>query len=771
MVNVGILQWNARSLIANGQEFKKYVDELKEKPNIICVQETWLKSELDFIINGYSAVRRDRENGRGGGLVTFIQNGLSYEIINVNDKNESITIRIWTSKGSIDVINYYNPCGKVEGSILENIVGTPLSEVIWCGDFNAHNTLWGSNSTDANGLALEEYIDDKWLVCLNNGEGTRFNSINNTESVLDLTFVSSAIAGISTWNVDKETTIGSDHFPILIKVGSGTCQERIKNIPRWKIENANWEYFQIICAEKCLKLNEIKEIEINEFNNALVNEIILSAEETIPKSKGNRKCKNVPWWNDECSKAVKARNKAFKYVKKYHSQDVLIEYKRKQAVVRKTIKTQKRNFWRNFCNSIGRDVKLSDIWGMIRRMGGVRRNYELPVLKSGDKVAVNNLEKAEVLAQTFRKVHSSENLTKEAEVNRRKMLESFPDVLEKKGHSGNPLDVPLKMFELKKAVLNAKQTTPGKDMVCYKMVANMTDETLEIVLKNFNKTWEIGQLPSVWKHAIIVPILKPGKNPSDLSSYRPIALTSQLCKIMERIITDRMTHYLESNYLFSPYQSGFRKGRSTMDSLLCLESDIRKAQTNREVVIAVFFDVEKAYDMLWKEGLLIKLQRLGIGGKVYSWILDFLFNRNIQVKVGAEFSEVYTVENGTPQGSVCSPLLFNIMINDIFSNIDQKIGKSLYADDGALWFRGRNESYVKSKIQDSINEVEKWTNKWGFRLSVSKIQVICFSKKHKITPVSLKLYSQPLEQMKIVRFLGMWFDEKLTWKIHLEKNG
>jgi len=121
---------------------------------------------------------------------------------------------------------------------------------------------------------------------------------------------------------------------------------------------------------------------------------------------------------------------------------------------------------------------------------------------------------------------------------------------------------------------------------------------------------------------------------------------------MERIITDRMTYYLESNDLFSQYQSGFRKGRSTMDSLISLESDIRKAQTNREVVIAVFFDVEKAYDMIWKEGLLIKLQQLGIGGKVYNWILDFLFNRNIQVRVGAELSEVYTVENGTPQGCV-----------------------------------------------------------------------------------------------------------------------
>ena len=193
---------------------------------------------------------------------------------------------------------------------------------------------------------LEEFVDDNCLVCLNDGEGTWYNNISNTESVLDLAFVSSAIAGISTWNVDKETTIGSDHFPIMIKVGPGICHEEMKTIPRWKLKNANWEHFQIISAVKCFKLHEIKEIEIPEFNNALVNEIILSAEETIPKSKGHRKCKNVPCWNDECSKAVKTRNKVFRHVKKYHSQDTLLEYKRAQAVVRRTIKRQKRNFWR-----------------------------------------------------------------------------------------------------------------------------------------------------------------------------------------------------------------------------------------------------------------------------------------------------------------------------------------------------------------------------------------------------------------------------------------
>ena len=152
------------------------------------------------------------------------------------------------------------------------------------------------------------------------------------------------------------------------------------------------------------------------------------------------------------------------------------------------------------------------------------------------------------------------------------------------------------------------------------------------MLKLFNRVWDSGQLPSVWKQAIIIPVPKPGKDPSDPSSYRPIALTSHLCKIMERMVTERLTYFLESKALLSPCQSGFRKGRNTMDSVLCLESDIRKAQTNKEVVVSVFFDVEKAYDMLWKEGLVIMLKSLGIGGRAYNGVYNFLLDRKIQVR-------------------------------------------------------------------------------------------------------------------------------------------
>lgn len=106
------------------------------------------------------------------------------------------------------------------------------------------------------------------------------------------------------------------------------------------------------------------------------------------------------------------------------------------------------------------------------------------------------------------------------------------------------------------------------------------------------------------------------------------------------------------------------------------------------------------------------------------------------------------------------------MINDIFDRIDGSIGRSLYADDGALWMRGRNLKYLEKKMQDAIVVVEEWANKWGFRMSVTKTQVICFSRRHK--DITLKLYEQKLEQVSVVRFLGVIFDEKLTWKQHIE---
>lgn len=143
---------------------------------------------------------------------------------------------------------------------------------------------------------------------------------------------------------------------------------------------------------------------------------------------------------------------------------------------------------------------------------------------------INNLEKTELLTQTFRNIRRSDNLTKEAKQSRSRTLIRNPNILEKMEMSGDPLYLPFSMFELRRAIISAHQTTPCKDGVCYRMLEHLTEGLVHplsvTVLRLFNRVWECGQLPSLWKQAIIVPVQKPGKDPSDPSSYRPIALTT-----------------------------------------------------------------------------------------------------------------------------------------------------------------------------------------------------------------------------------------------------
>ena len=177
----------------------------------------------------------------------------------------------------------------------------------------------------------------------------------------------------------------------------------------------------------------------------------------------------------------------------------------------------------------------------------------------------------------------------------------------------------------------------------------------------------------------------------------------------------------------------------------------------------MFFDIENAYDMMWKEGLLIKLTKIGVGGRAFNWVKDFLFGRKIQVRIGTVMSTQYVVGNGTPQGSVISPLLFSLSINEVFSKLPVDIGRSLFADDGALWKRGRNIEHVIGKLQGAINQVTEWGYDWGCKFSTEKTQTVFFTRKRTREDVRLKMYGEELERVPQFKFLGVVFDERLTW--------
>lgn len=766
---VCILQWNARSLSANGQELKKLVKDLDTKPDLVCVQETWLQPHLDFIIPGYVGLRRDRvaPGGGGGGCAIFLKSGIQYKLCECESPLECQIIQVWSPQGKISVLNYYNPCRQLVLSEMEALVSEISTPIVWTGDFNAHKPLWGSQGKDANGAVVEDLLDNTNLVIMNDGSATRYDANSLKMSCLDLTLASPGLARVGEWKVLDESSMGSDHFPILCTFGRSLTMEAGGTVSRFDFSRAEWRVFEDSIGRNLEGV--ISDGSIDDFNNSLSEVILNAAVEAIPCRGAPKERVIVPWWNRDCDKAVKERNRAFRTLRRNVTQENVIYYKQCRASARRIIKEPKRTCWRRFCGTLGPDTPTKHVWARIHRMSGKVAKVTMPVLKSEDIEAVNAIEKANMCAKVFQEVHNSASLGEEGQRTREEVLRVEGWKLSCTSEENHSYNLFFNLKELKSAVYAGANTSPGLDRITYEMLKHLNEMALEEILFMFNRIWEEGKLPEKWKHAAIIPILKPGKNPSAPSSYRPIALTAVLCKVMERMVTNRLVYVLETNSYFANYQNGFRIGRNTIDSIAVLDQDIRKAVINKESVLSVFLDIEKAYDSMWKDGLLIKLHDAGIRGRMFYWIKDFLNDRSIQVRVGGELSTSVSIENGTPQGSVISPVLFNIMINDIFHQVPSSFGKSLFADDGAVWKRGRNVTHLFGQMQKAVDQVVLWANKWGFRISTAKSNFMIFGHKKKIPELSILLNGRPIERVKEFKFLGVWMDERVTWNCHINK--
>ena len=284
------------------------------------------------------------------------------------------------------------------------------------------------------------------------------------ESSIDLTLVSAQLATTAKWDVIQDSTVGSDHYPIICEVGVGPVLLEGGSFPRWKLRKANWGAYSMMCSRKLEGLNQNNE-GIDDFNARITEAMQSTAVEIIGKGSGSEQRHMVPWWTDECKKAVQARNKAFKKVKASFSFNDLIEYKKTQAVVRRVIRQAKRNQWQQFCNTIARETKISDVWGMMRRMGGIRREYALPAIRYNGEIMVTNKDKAEALAKSFAKIYSSANLTQEARAGRDEVIRVQPNTVRKNNDTAEASNVCFSLFELKRALAGVRNTSPGKDEI------------------------------------------------------------------------------------------------------------------------------------------------------------------------------------------------------------------------------------------------------------------------------------------------------------------
>ena len=292
--------------------------------------------------------------------------------------------------------------------------------------------------------------------------------------------------------------------------------------------------------------------------------------------------------------------------------------------------------------------------------------------------------------------------------------------------------------------------------------------SLDCLLSIFNHVWKTGILPDSWKEAIVIPIPKPGKDSSNPANYRPIALTSCICKTMERMVNDRLVWFLEKNKIIATAQSGFRKQRGTLDHLVRFETFIREGFIKKEHVVSVFFDLESAYDTTWKYGIMNDLYDFGIRGRLAYFISAFLNERQFRVRVGNTFSNPLEQEMGVPQGCVLSVTLFSVKINNIVKSVCPGVECFLYVDDFCICYRSKHMHTIERQLQQVLNNLNKWSNENGFKFSKSKTKCMHFCNLRRLhLDPELTLDDVRIEVVQEFKFLGLLFDSKLSFITHI----
>ena len=207
-----------------------------------------------------------------------------------------------------------------------------------------------------------------------------------------------------------------------------------------------------------------------------------------------------------------------------------------------------------------------------------------------------------------------------------------------------------------------------------------------------------------------------------------------------------------------------------MDHLVRFESFVRNAFANGEHLVAIFFDLEKAFDTTWKYGIMKDLHSFGLRGNLPVFIENFLKNRSFQVKVGSTLSDPHYQEEGVPQGSILSPILFEIKINSIVNTLRSNIDSSLYVDDFLICYKTKaGVDTVERQLQLQLNKLEEWGNLNGFRFSPTKTTAVHFCCRRKcIRQPCLSIYGTRIPVKDEARFLGLIFDRKLSFLPHIK---
>ncbi|GBP64657.1 Probable RNA-directed DNA polymerase from transposon X-element [Eumeta japonica] len=236
--------------------------------------------------------------------------------------------------------------------------------------------------------------------------------------------------------------------------------------------------------------------------------------------------------------------------------------------------------------------------------------------------------------------------------------------------------------EVRRVIQKANtKKSPGYDLITNKILKELPNSGVRLMTEIYNAMTKLQFIPPQWKVAQIIMLLKPGKQPEDPKSYRPISLLPIPSKIYESLLLLRILPLVEQHKIIPDHQFGFRRKHATVDQIHRLINEIDKSFESKEYCASVFLDISQAFDRVWHEGLLFKIKS-SLPNYICQILESFIQNRRFVVQHGEALSRLCDINAGVPQGSVLGPLLYLIYTSDLPTS--DCITTGTFADDTAI---------------------------------------------------------------------------------------
>lgn len=734
MTVLKVLQWNCRSLGVSRADLNYLLSHTS--PHIVLIQETWLTPQKSFRLHNFRSFRLDRDQGRGGGLLTLISSKLCHKV-SLSFHLMSPIIEALVLDVHIDgirpfsIANVYFPVGVTSTTCLDDILSNSQRQLILAGDFNSHHACWGFR-TDTCGRRLWSWAMDNDFQCVNSRSATFLRG--GVRSALDLTFASNGIS-LSDWTT-MDCGTNSDHLPVAYSIIASPLL-----VPPSERKFVNHDKFKKVLLESFQSIDRFDSDEKAVQINSILCDAIHRSEFTV---KSSNESKYNRWWTKDCDRAHRRRKAAWKSLLCNQCPANWSSYKFYAANFKRVVAESKLKYYSELHDALSNPKRRKELFRFMANNKPPENSMSVASVVLSPREAQDNLD---VLARGLASRLMSSSV--------RPFHRSF----------FNSGFFPVSRAELETALSSFQSSASGPDGVTVRMLkflgSDYTDQLLAVLNKSIKSAW----IPQPWKLAKVILVLKNTRLGYEIDNIRPIALTSNLVKLVEKVLHARLMTFIASNNILSSCQIGFRPECSIWFAHVDLESRIRLARKMGKLSALVTLDVAKAYDSVEYEILLERLMACTVPPYIIAWVQEFLRGREFFCTDGRLKSDYFPQTRGVPQGSVLSPVLFNILLSSIPR--DPEVTVYVYADDIAFYACDDDVHSLYQRLQTYLDTLTRWLQTLHLALNVKKCCLLVFPVQSDVS-ISLAYQNQIIKQVNTLKYLGVMYDPSLSWCSHIE---